>query len=102
VPNTSAQHARGALIVLSMLAGEMVDQVQERLNEIMVHCLGSRGREDPLLAKYGCIMLQVRALPLFLCPWSRFIRIIGRPLGPYAPLLASIGAVLTTKALIAY
>jgi hypothetical protein len=42
-----------------MLAGEITDQVHERMNEIMVHCLGARGREDPVLAKYGCIMLQV-------------------------------------------
>jgi hypothetical protein len=94
VPNTSAQHARGALIVLSMLAGEMVDQVQERLNEIMVHCLGSRGREDPLLAKYGCIMLQVQYASRLAClcscvSWPRFIRTIGRPqvrMRPYWPV----------------
>lgn len=59
VKNTSQQYARGALIVLSMLASEIPTMVQEHMNALIVHGLGDRGRADPLLAKHACLTLQV-------------------------------------------
>ena len=59
VPNTTEQYARGALIILSMLAGTIPNMVQDNMGALLANGLGQRGRDDPLLAKYACLTLRV-------------------------------------------